>query len=162
MTSAEIRASFKYYYDTMKHGTYVAASPTEESMESIQKLQKRLNLKNPIPGEDLHVTIMYSKRGSPDLPPSDTFKVALPLKFELLGEEKNCLALVLDSPDLEMRHEQLNVYGLVHTFTPYKPHITLTYDYQGETFDDEFLYDGEGEYVVVLEFDREYIEPLDD
>lgn len=159
---SDIQASFKYYYDTLKNGTYVAAVPTEETIESIKKLQKRLNLKNPVPEEDMHVTIMYSKRGNPDLPPSDTFKVAEPLTFKLYGENKNCLVLVLDSPDFEMRHQQLAVYGLAHTFTPYSPHITLTYDYQGENFDDEFLYDGKGDSVVVLEFDKEYIEPLGD
>lgn len=160
--SSEREASFKYYYDTLKNGTYVAAVPTEETIKGIEKLQKRIGIKNPIDGENLHCTIMYSKRGNPDLPPSNTHKVAEPLTLELLGDEKNCLVLVLDSPDLEMRHEQLAVYGLAHTFSPYKPHITLTYDYQGEDIDDAVLYDGNGEFVLTIEFDEEYIEPLDD
>lgn len=162
MAVEDIRASFKYYYDTLKFGTYVAATPTEDTIEGIKKLQKRLGLKNPIDPESLHVTLMYSKRGNPDLPPSDTYKVAEPLTLELLGDEKNCLVLVLDSPDLEMRHEQLSVYGLAHTFSPYKPHITLTYEYEGEEFDDAVLYDGNGEPILELAFDSEYIEPLDD
>lgn len=162
MSLADIRTSFKYYYNSLKHGTYVAASPTEETVEQIKKLQKRLNLKNPIPEDELHVTIMYSRRGSPDLTPSDTYKVANPSTFKLYGENKNCLVLVLDSPDLEMRHAQLSQYGLAHSFDEYSPHITLTYDYQGENFDDEFLYDGNGELILTLDFDKEYIEPLDD
>lgn len=160
--SEEIKASFKYYYQTMKNGTYVCAMPTEESKESIVKLQKRLNIKNPVEPDDLHVTIMYSRKGSPDLPPSDTFKTAKPLSLELFGEDKNCLVLCLDSPDLEMRHEQLSVYGLKHTFTPYEPHVTLTTDYQDESLDEELLYNGEGESVVLLEFDTEIIEPLEE
>lgn len=153
--------SFLYYYNTMKYGTYVGAKPTEETVKGLKKLQKRLGLKNPIGEDELHTTIMYSKYGSPDLVPSNTTKVAEPLTFDLYGDDKNCLVLILDSPDLVMRHNQLTVYGLKHTFD-YSPHITLTYDYQGEPFDDEVLYDGNGDPILTIEFDEEYIEPLDD
>lgn len=158
----ERNASFKYYYDTMKNGTYVEARPTDESRESIVKLQKRLNIKNPVDPEALHVTIMYSRRGSPDLPPSDTFKVAEPMGLELYGEDKNYLVLLLDSPDLDMRHQQLSVYGLEHTFNPYSPHITLSTNYADESLDEELLYNEDGQSVVLLEFDTESIEPLGD
>mgnify|MGYP003726394547 CR=1 FL=1 len=41
MSLADIRTSFKYYYNSLKHGTYVAASPTEETVEQIKRYTDR-------------------------------------------------------------------------------------------------------------------------
>lgn len=158
----ERRFTLDYYYKTMKNGTYIAANLTEESKESVAALQKRLGIKNPNEVDDLHCTIMYSKKGDPDVRPQQYSepKTAEVDGLELYGDEKNCLVLTLNSEHLQMRHEQLIRNGLIHSYDTYSPHITLTYDYQGEDIDEELLYDENGECVVLIEFENEYSEPL--
>lgn len=160
----ERKFTLDYYYKTMKYGTYMAATPTDESLDSIVALQKRLGIKNPVSRDELHCTLVYSKKGDPNVRPynySNPMK-ATPESLELFSEDKSALVLVLESDCLHRRHEQLLEYGLAHTFQPYTPHITLSYDYQGEAMDEELLYDENGESVVLLEFGSEYSEPLDD
>lgn len=158
--SNELKGAFEYYYQTLKHGTYIAAIPSEESIKSIVALQKRLRLKNPVPAEDLHATIVYSKRGNADIRPNMTYKTGIPLGFELFGDDKNYLVLELESDDLSQRHEQCMVYGLSSTYDEYRPHITLSTNYQDEDIDDELLYNEKGEAVVLIEFETEIISPL--
>ncbi len=162
MTNNEERQfGLDYYFKTLKHGTYIAATPTEESLDSLVKLQKRLGIKNPVTRDSMHCTIIYSLRGDPNVRPYATGWTAEAAGLRLLGEEKNCLVLELHSDDLTRRHEQLKMGGLTHTFDEYVPHITLSYDYQGEDIDDDLLYDHDGDCVVLVEFESEYSEPLE-
>jgi hypothetical protein len=58
-------------------------------------------------------------------------------RLELLGEEKNCLALVFDSEKLTQRHtELLSQNNLYHGWPSYTPHITISIDLKGFDFSD--------------------------
>lgn len=162
MTNNEERQfGLDYYFKTMKYGTYIAATPTEESLDSLEKLQKRLGIKNPVSRDEMHCTIIYSLRGDPNVRPYNKGWTAEASGLRLLGENKNCLVLELESEDLQRRHEQLKYNGLTHTFDEYIPHITLSYEYEDEEIDDELLYDENGDSVVLVEFESEYSEPLE-
>lgn len=162
MDQESLKGAFTFYYNVMKNGTYIGLRPSEETKEGIVKLQKRLGIKNPVDPESLHTTLIYSKKGNPNVIPYEKEYYAYPLSLELFGEEKNCLVLTLESSALDFRHEFLQHMGLTHSFDSFKPHITLTYDYQGEDYDNEYLYDEKGEPIIDIVFDGEYVEPLDD
>lgn len=159
----ERRFTLDYYYKTMKNGTYIAANLSEESKDSLAALQKRLGIKDPLPKDDFHCTLMYSKKGDPDVRPQQYKepKYAEVDSLDLLGDDKNCLVIKLNSEHLQMRHQQLIMNGLTHSYSTYNPHITLTYNYQGEPMDEELLYDENGECIVLIEFVDEFSEPLD-
>lgn len=160
-TEEQRRFSLEYYYKTMKNGTYVGLNPTEKTRDSIEALQKRIGVKNPVGRDELHCTLIYSEKGNPDFRPYDRGMEAEAVELKLFGENKNILVLTIHSDDLIMRHEQLRHLGLRHSFDPYAPHITLSYDYQGESLDAEILYDENGKSVVHIEFEDEYAEPLE-
>ena len=80
------KSKFEYYYKSFKNGTYFGVVPDEDGMEKIKDLVKKLNLKNPIEEEKIHVTLMYSEdKGNPLIPPSDLVYEAKPVSFALFG-----------------------------------------------------------------------------
>lgn len=88
-------------------------------------------------GEDLHVTIAYSRRpidwmkipaafdmdtdGKLTVPPGGARRVAV------LGD-KGAVVLKFSSPALQWRHKDIRELGASWDYPEYQPHITLTYD----------------------------------
>lgn len=150
---------FEYYYNSFKNGTYFGVVPDEEGMEKVKDLIKKLKLKSPIEEEKIHVTLMYSEdKGNPLIPPSsDLVYEAKPVSFALFGPEKNCLVVKLESADLQARHNELLANGFIHSYDDYSPHITLSYDYDGELPDSEKLKD-----LGMITFSNEYTQAIED
>jgi len=152
------KSKFEYYYKSFKNGTYFGVVPDEDGMEKIKDLIKSLKLKNPIEDEKIHVTLMYSEdKGNPLIPPSDLTYEAKPVGFALFGPEKNCLVVKLESKDLQARHDELLASGFIHSYDDYSPHVTLSYDYEGELPDSERLKD-----IGMMSFSGEYSQAIDD
>ena len=152
------KSKFEYYYKSFKNGSYFGVVPDEEGMEKIKDLVKSLKLKNPIEDEKIHVTLMYSEdKGNPLIPPSDLTYEAKPVGFALFGPEKNCLVVKLESKDLQSRHNELLANGFIHSYDDYSPHVTLSYEYEGELPDNEKLKD-----IGMMTFSGEYSQPIDD
>jgi len=152
------KSKFEYYYKSFKNGTYFGVVPDEDGMEKIKDLVKKLNLKNPIEDEKIHVTLMYSEdKGNPLIPPSDLVYEEKPVSFALFGPEKNCLVVKLESKDLQDRHNELLANGFIHSYDDYSPHVTLSYDYEGDLPDKEKLKD-----IGMLSFSGEYSQAIDD
>jgi hypothetical protein len=87
--------------------------------------------------EDLHVTILYSRKpvdwfGMGETWSSDpkgglTVPAGGPRKVEALGD-KGAIVLHFASSDLRWRHEGMVERGASHDFDDYFPHVTFTYD----------------------------------
>ena len=54
-------------------------------------------------------------------------------KFDTqLGKSGKCLVGIMDSPELEKAHKDIReIYGALHGYPDYHPHVTVSYDYDG-------------------------------
>jgi phage-related protein (TIGR01555 family) len=103
---------------------------------------KRQGFAEPLTADDLHVTVLYSRRpvdwlkagtsweqkedGTLVVPPGGARMV------EPLGD-KGAVVLLFNSSALAWRHEQLiRDIGASHDFSEYQPHVTITYAGAGE------------------------------
>lgn len=150
---------FEFYYKSYKNGNYVGMKLCDESVEKVMKLMKKLKLEKPVSEDDLHITLMYSpNKGNPSFMPSKLEQVAMPTRFALYGDDKNCLVIKLESEGLQERHKEIGSFGFIHTYDEYNPHLTLSYGFEGEEKPDDDLLKDLGE----LEFCDEYITPLEE
>jgi hypothetical protein len=56
-----------------------------------------------------------------------TYGEASPVKFKLLGDEKDIPVLVVSSPDIKNIREEMVSNGLMDKWPDYIPHISLSY-----------------------------------
>lgn len=92
---------------------------------------------NTLPLDEMHVTVMYSKRPVNWFAMSDGFasdEVVVspggPRMVEALGNE-GAVALVFQSPDLQWRHRSMREAGASWDYPSYLPHVTISYDAAG-------------------------------
>lgn len=115
-------------------GTY-AAVRFEDSEDKVKYL-KQIGIPNV--NEELHCTLLYSRKNCPNYEPMDMTDgyyyeeaIAYPdhLKVFRTRDEKNCLVLVLRSGWLMKRHKDLmKEHNATYDFPEYIPHISLSYD----------------------------------
>lgn len=115
-------------------GTY-AAVKFEDSEDKV-KLLKELGIPNV--NEDLHCTLLYSRKNCPNYVPinmTDGYyyeeAIAYPDHLDIFKDKegKNCLVLILRSGWLTKRHKDLmKEHNATYDFPKYNPHITLSYD----------------------------------
>jgi 2'-5' RNA ligase len=119
-------------------GTYAALNLDHRSAIRLEQFCHEQNIKC-IKHEDFHVTVVYSRKGIPAI-------ADYPIKFPIVAKVKsfgtlpslkgdqNALVCFLDSKQL---HDLFNVfvseYGAEWDYEDYKPHITIDYDYRGNT-----------------------------
>lgn len=151
---------------THSQGTYVGARFSSKSNNELVQLIEKLNVPNPVTSDALHVTIMYSTKGLPEIvddygterklnPPM----IINPIKFDFFKSRgnTNVLIVILESPELKERHKDImNDYAAIYPHSEYIPHVTLSYNC-GE-FDISEL--NINNYIGNLELALEYIEPL--
>ena len=142
--------------DIYKDGVYMAVTPTQETKEKIQnyiEMNIQLECYNV---DDLHCTLVYSKRKPDNLPitSSELYRGTF-TNFSLFGDKNEYLVLEFKSPDLQNRNKDLvNTYGFISDFDTYKTHMTLSDKAQG------FNYSELPPIIFELEFEKEYISPL--
>lgn len=84
----------------------------------------------------LHCTVIYSRLPCPDFKPNPaTVYEASFVGYELFDSDDNkALVIVLNAPSVVARHIQIRAeHGATHDHPLFTPHVTLTYDYKGET-----------------------------
>lgn len=152
-------SKFQFYYQSFKNGNYFGVKPTNDTLENIKKVMKKIKLNDPISHDDIHVTLMYSEnKGNPLIPPSsELVHDATGCSFALYGPEKNCLVIKLKSEGMKNRHNALLSHGFIHSYDEFSPHITLSYNYQGEVPSSDILSE-----LGDMQFTGEYVTPISD
>lgn len=117
---------------------YVAIVYDEESQRKLRKWcqENGFDLTKTYGGEDqspedfeFHTTVFYSINESPmknEVIPL-THGEAFPVKFKLLGDEKDIPVLVISSPGIKDIREEFVRRGLMDKWPDYIPHISLSY-----------------------------------
>lgn len=122
--------TFKEYIKENKV-TYAAFRFSEESKDYLMNLIKELNIPNPVSRDELHTTLLSSRKYLPNYKAKgETYGIAKADHLEIFkSNDLNVLVLILDSKFMEDRHNELmNLHNATYDFPEYKPHITLSYD----------------------------------
>lgn len=138
-------------------GTYLAASFDQATKDSISRYCEIANVPNPVPGDSLHCTIVYSRTAIDIHPNFDcSFESVSVSGLELwpVKNGKNVLVLTLTSPYLHSRFNEAIGMGATYDYDEYKPHMTLSYDAG------DFDIDEAPPLMFDIGFDCEYVEEL--
>lgn len=151
---------------TPSKGTYAGVKFTPETVEALAAFCKEHNIPNAINADELHSTVLYSRKHCPDYSPIETYDPPCIGKFDAWnvwntspteGDSTKCLVLKMECPDLEKRHHELmDEHGATFDYDKYQPHVTLSYNI-GDDFDVDSLPPFEGDVSIA----GEYMEELD-
>lgn len=118
---------------TGKSGVYSACFPDLEAGASIKSLCEQMGLK--YYPDETHCTLMYSKEAALTEPSSSECDSTRPFWCLVTHVEhwkghdgKTYIVAGISSPAMILEHARLRRLGARHSFTPYKPHITLSSD----------------------------------
>lgn len=146
--------------ETQPKGTFAGVRLSPDSVAKLMAFAKEHNIPEPLPEDEYHVTLLYSRKYLPEYKPLGKFKTpltALVKDFTLLGEEKDALVALIDCPALVKRHQALmKEHDATWDWPEYKPHVTLSYSAKG--FDTSDLYVSDVGYLKLV---SEYMEDLD-
>lgn len=141
-------------------GTYAAVKFCKDTTALIQDFCESTQIPNPVPVDDMHCTVIYSRKylpefqalGEIDPPNIATFKGFR--VFPTSSGEKVALVLELQSKFLHDRHQSImKEHGATYDFDEYIPHITVSYDvgdFDPSTLDTDKLEDTE--FNIVSEY----------
>ncbi len=123
-------------YSTLKKaksssGGYISLSLDKEDANAIHSAAKALGIKDLIPPEDMHVTVVYDKN-NPEIPLAFDKDVTFSAKIEsplLLGSgEWEAITLPLSGCEaLKEFHNSLLRKGFKHSYFNFTPHISIKY-----------------------------------
>jgi len=150
----------EYINETKSSGSFIGVKLSPNSQEMIMELIRKLKLPTSIKKEEIHITLIYSKKGisNKEWNNNKLFidESATPIKLDWLGHEKDCLVLLLNSPYLIKRNKEITKkYGAISDYTTYHPHVTLAYNIKDYTIPDNIKLPKE------LSLTSEYYEDLD-
>jgi len=141
------------------NGTYAELVPSSKSLRVIGKIINQLSISNPTPTQELHCTLVYSRKPSPGLV---DFQPDFPVKAQIVGFKifptqagTNCLVLELDSAEIQELHKYARSLGCTHDYPEYTPHVTLTYSWPSDQLPSMDL---NGTSLI---FDHWHVKPLD-
>lgn len=129
-------------------GTFAGLRFYAQDAQRLEQFALDNEIPNPEPADKLHVTLLFSKNPIPDYKPWGLLKkgmFATPSEARIFGEgDERALVIVLDSPDIVNRHNQLMKKHKEATYDhdEYIPHVTLSYnagDFDPETLDTSSL-----------------------
>lgn len=117
-------------------GTYVNAKLSSVDKDALYKWVNENGISNPLDKSEYHVTIVYSKAPCPD---AEDYPFKFPIVGNITGWKifdaniGRCLVATIQSEQLDTINSNLiNHYGATSDFPTYIPHITVSYDYEGE------------------------------
>lgn len=113
-------------------GVYCSAQLSDDTKKQITQFCIDNDIPNIVPENEMHCTLIYSKKGHDDFDCETEYNNDVAAKFsgfEMFGKDKDTLVLKIKSNDLTRRHnEMMDEYDLQYDFDTYIPHITLSYD----------------------------------
>jgi hypothetical protein len=142
---------------TIEPGLYVCVKFKPETIDQIVGFQKANGIPNPVEANDLHSTIVYSRKRI-IWTPNTRINLRVNTDSSLLetwdtGSDKKCLVWHYNSPYQHRRFNEAIAAGATYDFPEYKCHITLSYDC------DDFALNIKPNFPILL--DTEYMEDLD-
>ncbi len=118
--------------EKQEKGTYAGLRFSDVDNDVIVELTKKLQLPNPIQKDDIHMTLLYSRKHLSDYTPAGEIdEKAYPEKLHIFEtfDKKRALVLMLNCPYAIKRHEFLmKEHSATYNYPKYLPHITLSYD----------------------------------
>jgi len=114
-----------------KKGVYISLKVSEESKKEINKWQEKYLKGTEYNKNDLHLTLIYSKKEHKERIETSSYKIpVIVTEYDIYGEEGNeCLVAKVKSEELLFKNSELvNKYGFISDFPNYEPHITLSYN----------------------------------
>jgi hypothetical protein len=113
-------------------GTYAAVKFSQDDEDKIVEVLNKLSIQNPINKNDIHCTLLYSRKFLPNYEPIESpDEWAYPKELIVWDtfDKKRALVLKLDCEYLVKRHRKLmDEHKATWDFPEYHPHITLSYD----------------------------------
>lgn len=86
---------------------------------------RSIGIRNHLPVDELHSTVVYSKVPISDTSPINQKYSAKIIGYDLFGKNKDTLVALLESDTLTMSNYISRGRGAKPTFDDYKPHLTL-------------------------------------
>lgn len=124
------------YKETHEKGTYIKADPIQANRDQLFSWTQENGITNAVDSSEYHTTIIYSKNPCPEAKEYD-FK--LPMHATVSGFKifdaplGRCLVAALESEDLKtVNSDIMQRYGATSDYPEYIPHITLSYNYDGD------------------------------
>ena len=151
-----------YDVSQQKGGTYAGFKLDDASKQKILDFQEQYDIPNPVPADDLHATLLFSRNHLPEYAPSGNLSpgyVGIPNGFDVWND---ALVMKIDSEQMSNRHNELMATHNNATWDhpSYNPHVTMSYDIGGvdaSALDPQGLNWDSGD----LTFNDEYGEELD-
>lgn len=117
---------------------FVKLNLDKEDAKVLHELFKTANIKC-LPESKFHVTVMYDE-SNPEISilPSTKNYTAKITGVERLGEKGSkweAIALILESPEIEKRFEELKNAGFKHSYSTFKCHMSVLYGPEEIDFD---------------------------
>ena len=122
------------FLNEQKQGTFVGVRFSEKTQTAINKYIADMNIPNPINSDELHTTIIYSRKPLPTFVEQGMLDEPIIGRFDAFEvwptkEGGNALVMKYDCAELHARHNEImNNYDATYDFPEYKVHLTLSYD----------------------------------
>lgn len=113
------------------NGKYITLKPDEQSKAHLLSLMEKLGLEKPVQENDLHITLIYSKEVTKEANNYKTNQKEYTVSvshFDLYGDKKDHLVIVINSEELHKKHNHLKENGFQHSYEKYNPHITIAFN----------------------------------
>jgi len=131
--------SNEFIKKTHHKGTYAGVHFSQETKDAVANYIKENDIPNPTPTDQLHTTLLYSRKRCPNYEPRGELNPTLrgrPGAWQVWegqpdedGHKPNCLIMEFDCPELTARHNELmEEHQATFDFPDYKTHITFSYD----------------------------------
>lgn len=114
----------------MSNGTFASVKLDGVSARKIKQHLESIGIKDSIPVDEMHITLMYSRdsvvKGNPE--PNAIYRARNIGKPTIIGNDPwRAIVLDVSSPELGKRHAELRSMGGVHSYDNYRPHLSLKY-----------------------------------
>lgn len=125
---------FKDIYNRcFNKGAYIKLTYNYDSMVKLYEYIINQNIPNKVTIDDIHTTLLYTKRQLDEYIPSNKLKGIKvdPVKFEVWKtyEGLNCLVLIIDNKEINLLHNHITKkHNGKHIHNQFIPHITLSYN----------------------------------
>ena len=139
-----------------KEGTYVGLNLSKESIKLLKKFQESLGIEESFP---FHITLVYSRKKINMDIKKHVNKVIRASHFHIFDNTDDggdrALVIKFDCPYCQSRFNYAKTaLGATWDYPDYEPHITLSYNWEGDIPDNILLND------FKINIESEYTEPL--